>query len=115
MEKDVAWDIGIVALTGDRERRDLLATEFNERRPVVSPNGRWLAYQSDESGQFEIYVRPFPNVDARKWPVSAGGGEEPRWSEDGRTLFFLGPRSLMETHVADDAPFTQAHLEHFQK
>jgi DNA-binding winged helix-turn-helix (wHTH) protein/Tol biopolymer transport system component len=92
-------DIGSVAIEGDHTRRPLLATKFNEMRPALSPDGRWLAYESNESGQSEVYVRPFPKVDSGKWTVSSGGGEEPRWSRDGRTLYFLGPKSLMETTV----------------
>jgi hypothetical protein len=55
----------------------------------VSPDGRWLAYASDESGAFEIYVRPFPDVDSGRWQVSNAGGIHPQWSRDGRELFFL--------------------------
>ncbi|HUF72230.1 MAG TPA: protein kinase [Gammaproteobacteria bacterium] len=98
-------DIGIVTVGGDSEPRPLLASQFNEDRPSLSPNGLWLAYESDESGQFEIYVRPFPDVEADKWPVSVEGGMEPVWSRDGRTLLFLGPTSLMEVAVSTDAPF----------
>ena len=67
----------------------LLDTEFNEGSASVSPNGRWLAYQSDESGKVEVYVRPFPDVETGKWQVSAGGGGQPLWSPDGAELFFL--------------------------
>jgi Tol biopolymer transport system component len=99
-------DIAVLSLTGDRERRPLLTSQFNEYRPALSPDARWLAYQSDESGQNEIYVRPFPEVGAGKWQVSSGGGQEPKWSRDGRTLFYLGPSSLMEAAVRDGASFT---------
>ena len=111
-------DIGLLRLTGDHGRRALLATKYGKSRVDLSPNGRWLAYQSNESGQWEIYVRPFPDVDARRWTVSSGGGEEPRWSADSRTLFFVGPESLMETAVGTesstfthDAPKTVFDLE----
>ena len=53
----------------------------------ISTNSRWLAYQSDESGQFEIYVRPFPRGEG-KWQISSGGGAFPRWSRDGRELIY---------------------------
>ena len=55
----------------------------------ISPNARWLAYQSDESGQYEVFVRPFPDVDQGHWQVSMGGGTHPMWSPDGRELFYL--------------------------
>jgi serine/threonine-protein kinase len=74
---------------GDRRVETLLQTRFEERNAEVSPDGRWLAYESDTSGRFEIYVRPFPNVDGGQWPISAGGGTRPAWSPDGRELFYL--------------------------
>jgi serine/threonine-protein kinase len=55
----------------------------------VSPDGRWLAYQSDESGRDEIYVRPFPAVDSGQWQVSTSGGSRPVWARNGRELYFL--------------------------
>jgi hypothetical protein len=55
-----------------------------------SPDGRWVAYQSDESGRFEIYVQPFPAASA-KWQISTGGGTMPRWRADGKELFFIAP------------------------
>jgi serine/threonine-protein kinase len=58
------------------------------RNAEVSADGRWLAYQSSESGRDEIYVRPFPNVDGGKWQVSADGGTRPLWARDGRELFY---------------------------
>ena len=54
----------------------------------VSPDGRWLAYESDESGQLEVYVRPFPRFDAGRWQVSTGGGKQPVWAHNGRELFY---------------------------
>jgi hypothetical protein len=69
--------------------RPLLNTAHSESAPALSPDGRWLAYQSDESGRAEIYVRPFPAVDQGRSTISTGGGSEPRWAPDGRELFFL--------------------------
>ena len=57
----------------------LLQTEFSDSHPNVSPDGRWLAYTSDESGQRQVFVRPFPNVDDGKWQVSRNGGASPLW------------------------------------
>jgi serine/threonine protein kinase/Tol biopolymer transport system component len=65
----------------------LLRTTADERQPRVSPDRRWLAYQSFAAGRFEVWVRRFPD-DGRRWPVSTNGGREPQWSPDGRTLFF---------------------------
>ncbi len=60
---------------------------LNERAPALSPDGRWLAHRSDESGIPEVYVQPFPGP-ARRWQISAGGGCNPRWSRKGRELFY---------------------------
>ena len=66
----------------------LVETEANELSAVVSSDGRWIAYMSDESGQFEIYVRPFPDVDRARWKVSANGGRSPLFAKNGRELFY---------------------------
>ena len=57
---------------------------------MISPNGRWLAYQSDESGQFEVYIATLP-VSGERWKISTAGGSHPRWRADGRELFFIRP------------------------
>ncbi len=75
----------------------LLATRFEERGAVVSPDGRWLAYESDNSGRFEIYVRPFPAVDEGQWQLSTAGGVQPLWSRDGRELFYVAPNGALMT------------------
>jgi hypothetical protein len=71
----------------------------------LSPDGRWLAYTSEESGQRQVYVRPFPDVDNGKWQVSAQGGENARWATDGRTLYFVAPMTLMAVPVEDGPSF----------
>ncbi len=67
----------------------LLASDVDEAGPALSPDGRWLAYGSDETGRYEIFVRPFPDVDAGKWQVSAEGGHGALWSHTGDELFFV--------------------------
>src|SRR5262245_44425599 len=64
-------------------------TPFTERNGTVSPDGRWLAYEANDSGQLEICVRPFPAVRDRLWPVSIGGGTNPRWAPGGQELFYV--------------------------
>jgi eukaryotic-like serine/threonine-protein kinase len=64
-----------------------LQTQFNERQPSFSPDGRWLAYSSDESGTYQVYVRAFPDRGG-KWQISNDGGLYPTWSRNGRELFF---------------------------
>jgi len=66
----------------------LLNTRFDEHSPQLSPNGRWLAYVSSESGRSQVYVRPFPNLTDGRWPVSTNGGTEPVWARSGRELFY---------------------------
>jgi serine/threonine-protein kinase len=77
----------------------LVATGYDETSPAVSPDGRWLAYTSDESGRPEVYVRPFPNTNDGRWLVSAGGGQEPVWAHSGRELFYRGSGDLMVVEV----------------
>jgi hypothetical protein len=66
----------------------LAATAATETSPALSPDGRWLAYVSDESGTAEVYVRPFPNTGDGRWQVSAQGGQEPVWAHSGKELFY---------------------------
>jgi serine/threonine-protein kinase len=73
-----------------RRVEPLLETPFTERNGVVSPDGRWLAYESDSSGRFEIYVRPFPDVRAGQWLISTAGGTRPLWAPSGQELFYVG-------------------------
>jgi Tol biopolymer transport system component len=92
---------------GDNKPVVLVQTPYNEWMGQVSPDGRWLAYLSDESGHPEVLVQPFSPEDAAggkrvtgKWQVSSGGGEQPRWSADGKELFYVAPdRKLMAVTV----------------
>ena len=79
--------IWLASMTGEPKPRPWLATRFNETNPQFSPDGRWLAYTSDESGKTEVYVRPFPGP-GQKRLVSSEGGTEPRWRGDGREIFY---------------------------
>ncbi len=81
-------DIHVLPLEGERKPQPFLNTSFREVTPMLSPNGRWLAYASNESGRSEIYVRIFPDVGGGRWQVSTEGGQEPLWSRDGRELFY---------------------------
>ncbi len=81
---------------GHRDRvTPLLATPYNELNPSPSPDGRWFAYQSDDSGKYEIYVRPFEEPERRRWKVSIDGGTDPLWSRQGDEIFFRGPTGDM--------------------
>jgi eukaryotic-like serine/threonine-protein kinase len=80
---------GSQSRSGTRTVEPLVQSPFTERSPVISSDMRYLAYQSNESGLDEIYVRPFPQVNAGRWQVSRGGGTTPVWSRNGRELFYL--------------------------
>ena len=83
-------DIFMVDLQGDRKPHAILNSPFNEQRGRLSPDGRWIAYESNESGRSEVYVTTFPPAsNAGKWQVSTRGGIEPCWSRDGKELFYL--------------------------
>ena len=66
----------------------LIATRFADRYPALSPDGRWLAYSTDETGRREVYVVPFPNAASARWAVSTDGGTEPVWARRGEELFY---------------------------
>ncbi len=79
---------------------------YDETAPSLSPDGKWLAYQSDETGRTEVYVRPFPNTDGGKWQVSVDGGQAPLWAHSGRELFFVdGARNMVTVPVTAGAAF----------
>jgi Tol biopolymer transport system component len=94
-------DIQVLPLDGDRKPISFLQTEFLESQGQFSPDGRWVAYTSDESGRLEVYVRPFPPTGpGGKWKVSIAGGQLPRWRRDGKELFYIAPdRKLMAAGV----------------
>jgi serine/threonine protein kinase len=101
-----AGDLWLLPLFGDRQSKPYLATQFAESWGKVSPDGRWLVYQSNESGRNEIYVQAFPEP-GRKVIVSKGGGTLPRWRRDGRELYYVAPDDkLMALPVAPGANVT---------
>ena len=83
MEKDEAGDLK------PGKPVSFLLTPFNEMWPAFSPDGRWIAHNSNESGTYEVYVRPFPGPGG-KWQISNAGGRFPTWSRNGRELFYHG-------------------------
>jgi serine/threonine-protein kinase len=107
-QAETAWDMGVFDFTAKGKITPIVKTSFNEVNPDVSYDGRWLAYQSDESGQYEVYVRPFADVEnGGKWLVSSGGGTRPRWSRDGRELFYLvEPGRVMSVPIRPGPTFT---------
>jgi serine/threonine-protein kinase len=101
-----------VPLEGEHRSQPLLAaTPFDELNAEVSPNGQWLAYQSNESGRNEIYVRPFPNVDADRQQVSTNGGTQPLWARNGQELFYESRGTLMRVPVKSGSTFARGTPE----
>jgi Tol biopolymer transport system component len=87
-------------LFGDRKPFPIAQTDFIESAAVFSPDGRWIAYTSNEAGQPNIYVQPFPAGGAKR-QVSRDGGGQPVWRPDGKELFFLGPDGTMMAAAID--------------
>jgi eukaryotic-like serine/threonine-protein kinase len=116
-----AHDVWAVPVAEPARAFPLVQTQFPERAGQFSPDGRWVAYQSLQTGRFEIYVTPFP-VGGARWQISAGGGSQPRWSADGRSLYFVsadddltiasvdGSGSRFE--IKDVKPLFRANLYH---
>jgi Tol biopolymer transport system component len=106
-------DDNIVAfrLEGQDQATPLLETAFEESYPAISPDGRWLAYVSDESGSEQIYVRPFPDIEAGRWQVSTEGGTQPLWARDGQELFYRNGEAVITVPIELDPTFTQGTPE----
>jgi Tol biopolymer transport system component/predicted Ser/Thr protein kinase len=101
-----SWDIWIFPTDGASKPTPFIEGPFTEVLPVFSPDARYVAYMSNESGRFEVYVQQFPGPGG-KWQVSAGGGLEPHWSADGKTIYFRSlDQKLMAAAVDAGATFT---------
>jgi serine/threonine-protein kinase len=99
-------DLWVLSLVGSPQPAPLLDTPNGERNGEISPDGRWMAYESVEAGRVEVYVRPFPNIAGGKWPVSTGGGSQPLWARTGKELFYLDPAgALMGVSVEGQTSF----------
>jgi len=103
---DPSDDVGVLMLDGSDRPQPLLDTQFAERNPVISPDGRWMAYVSSESGTEQIYVRPFPDVNAGRWQVSTNGGSQPTWSPDGSELYYRDGEAMIAVPVQTDPVFS---------
>ena len=98
------WDIWMLHRDGVRAPEHLVVTPFNERSSAFSSDGRWLAYESDASGRYEVYVQPFPGP-GRRSRISTNGGREPVWSPDGNELFYHTGDSMMVVTIETDPVF----------
>jgi serine/threonine protein kinase/Tol biopolymer transport system component len=92
-------EIGVLRL-GDRSQSSFLRSQFNQGAAQFSPDGRWLAYASDETGRFEIYLQPFPGPGGKS-QISAEGGTEPAWNPNGRELFYRSGNKMMAVEIAE--------------
>ena len=90
----------------ERVSQPLLYDQFTEQHAAISPSGHWIAYESNESGRYEIYVRPFPNVEEGKWQISSSGGEDPVWAPQGQELFYRNSQALMVVGIKTEPTFT---------
>jgi hypothetical protein len=93
--RNVLW---LLSVTGDR-KMEAIAAGPSPRNGEVSPNGRWLAYETNEAGTYQVFVRPFGTAQGPRWPVSTDGGVTPVWRRDGRELFYVGPTRSSIMHV----------------
>jgi Tol biopolymer transport system component len=99
LNPETFWDIHSLSLN-DGSIQAVAATPAGETGARLSPDGRWIAYVSNESGTFEVYVQPLPSMGAR-WQVSQGGGLQPQWASDGREIYYLGSdTSLVSRSIA---------------
>jgi hypothetical protein len=90
LDPQMRWDIWALPMDGDRKPFPVVQTNFEERGGQFSPDGKWIAYESNESGRFEIYLQPFPGPGAKS-QISTGGGLQVRWRRDGKELFYSSP------------------------
>ncbi len=97
-------DIWILPLDGNRKPYPFITSPANEVGGIFSPDGKWMAYASNESGKFEIYVTAFPRREGN-WQISNGGGTAPIWSRDGKELFFTNGASLMVVRITGGSTF----------
>jgi serine/threonine protein kinase len=100
-------DLWVLPMTGDRKPFPYLQTQFFESQGQFSPDGKWVAYISEESGRYEVFVQPFPAAGG-KWQISTGGGGQPRWRGDGKELFFVSPDGKLMAAEVSAAPTFKA-------
>ena len=97
-------DVWVLDLA-DREVHPFLSTLYEETAPKFSPDGKWMAYSSDESGRREVYVQPYPGPGG-KWQLSTNGGQEPVWNPEGGELFYRSGISMMAVAIDMETAFT---------
>jgi len=101
----VTRDLQVLSMEGERTSQLLFQSQFNEGKVKISPDGHWIAYDSNESGRQEIYVRPFPNAEEGKWQISRDGGIEPVWAPRGQELFYRNGEAMMVVGIKTEPTF----------
>jgi len=103
-------DIWILPVSGDRKPYPFLQSPSSERFGAFSPDGHWMAYESNETGRYEVYVQPFPGPGG-KWLISTDGGSRPEWSKDGKEIFYITRDHLMAVPVETKPAFSAGRPE----
>jgi eukaryotic-like serine/threonine-protein kinase len=103
IQPETSGDIFLMSISGKFQPKPLLTTQAFEGDPELSPDGHWMLYQSNQSGQPEIYVRRYPSLD-RQWQLSEGGGVQARWSTTGREIYYRGSQHIMAVAVGLSGP-----------
>ena len=98
-------DLQVLSMEGEGTSQPLFQSQFDESKAMISPDGHWIAYESNESGR-QIYVRPFPNVEDGKWQISGDGGQEPVWHPKGQELFYRNGETMMVVGIKTEPTFT---------
>jgi Tol biopolymer transport system component len=104
VDPKTSWDLYVLPLEGDRKPRPFVRSPFVDLRGRISPDGRWVAYQTNEAGRAEIFVQAFPGPGG-KWQISTAGGTEPQWGPGGKELFYLSQNKMMRVSVQTGAAF----------
>ena len=102
-------DIFLLERTSDSARFTPLVANagYNENNPALSPDNRWLAYASNETGRYEVYVRPYPDANSGRWQVSRNGGQAPKWARGGRELIYRdGNGAMVSAEIRPGTAFT---------
>ena len=94
IDPQTGWDLWVLPLSGDKKPFPFLKTAFEKRNGQFSPDGKWVVYQSNESGRSEIYVQPFSGPGG-KFQISSNGGTQPRWNKNGKEIFYVSLDSKM--------------------
>jgi eukaryotic-like serine/threonine-protein kinase len=102
----LGFDIGVLSMEGDHTWKPLMKEKSYESQPRISPDGHWIAYMSNESGQNEIYVRPFPEIEKGKCQVSTGGGDSPLWSPNGHEIFYRNGDAVLTVSFRTEPVFS---------